>query len=457
MEERTYSVAELSADLERVVNAAFPAELWVQGEIANLSRSRTGHVYLDLADAGGAARVAVVLFDKDRQNVNRALTRAGGGVRMTHGTEIRVRARVVWWRQGGRLQLRMLAIAPAYTLGRLAEDRERLLAALAADGLLDANRRLPVAAVPQRVGLVTSVGSPAYGGFTRELAGCGLAWHVAVADARVQGPDAATGLVRAMRTVAAAGVDVVALVRGGGARTDLATFDDESLARSIATLGVPVFTGIGHEIDRSVADDVAHTAAKTPTACAAGLVGRVQGFCEEVDRAWVAVTGRAIRATAGHKVAVAGAARSVAHRARGAVHVERQRTAPHAQRLGREAPRALARQQVGLSRQVGRVEGSARQQLRARHAALSIAARRVAHRAPRALAEAGGRLEAAATRISALDPARALARGWPVTRATDGRLVRHPDDVAAGDELITTTAGGDLHSRVEPTPESTNG
>ena len=118
--------------------------------------------------------------------------------------------------------------------------------------------------MPLRVGLVTSSGSAAEADFVDELRRSGFAFDVVRVDARVQGPDAAFDIVAGIERAVADGAEVIALVRGGGARTDLAAFDDERIARAIATCPVPVLTGIGHEVDRSVADEVAHTAHKTP-------------------------------------------------------------------------------------------------------------------------------------------------------------------------------------------------
>src|SRR5690606_34306144 len=120
-----------------------------------------------------------------------------------------------WYEPRGTLQLRMHGIDPAFTLGRLQADRDRLLAALSAEGLLTANAALVVPVVPLRVGLVTSVGSAAHADVLSELAGSGLAFTVRVADARTQGPDCGPSVVRALRRLADDRVDVVLLVRGG--------------------------------------------------------------------------------------------------------------------------------------------------------------------------------------------------------------------------------------------------
>ena len=277
-DEGTLTVAEVGRRVERAIRRELPPVIWVRGEIADLKRPPTGHVHLSLVGEG--CSLPVVLFSSDRDRVNRSLKAAGNAVRMADGTEVRIRCEVRWFAPRGQVSLRLLAIDPAFTLGRLAERREVLLQGLAAEGLLRAQSRLAMPALPRRVGLVTSVGSAAHGDVLRTLDASSLGWQVVECHASVQGPDAVTSIVAGLRAVAASGVDVVCLVRGGGARTDLAAFDAELVARTIAGLPVPVLTGIGHEIDTSVADEVAWERHVTPTACAAWLVDRAQRWCE---------------------------------------------------------------------------------------------------------------------------------------------------------------------------------
>ena len=325
----TLTVAEVGRRVERAIRRELPPVIWVRGEIQNLKRPPTGHVHLSLV--GDDCSLPVVLFSSDRDRVNRSLKAAGNAVRMADGTEVRIRCEVRWFAAKGQVSLRLLAIDPAFTLGRLAERREVLLQALAAEGLLRAQARLPMPAVPLRVGLVTSLGSAAHGDVVDTLASAGIGWRVVECHASVQGPDAVPSLTAALRAVADAGVDVVCLVRGGGARTDLAAFDAEPVARTIAGLRVPVLTGIGHEVDASVADEVAWQRHVTPTACASWLVDRTQRWCERRDAVFArclsaatTATERSARRLERRAGRVAGAAR---HQLRGADDALVQRSA----------------------------------------------------------------------------------------------------------------------------------
>ena len=295
-EEPTFTVAELNSDIGAVLGRAFPEELWVRGEIANISRPPSGHVYFDLVD--GDCALSVTLWASDRQVVNAVLRRSGGAVRMTDGTEVRIRVRVSWYAKRGQVSLRMLSIDTAYTLGRLAEARELLLHRLKTEGLLARQPALALAPVPLTVGLVTSDNSAAAHDFLQTLEASGFAWKVVLADARVQGVDAEASVLAALGQLLglAEPVDVVCIVRGGGARTDLAAFDSEAIARAIAHFPIPILTGIGHEIDTTVADLVAYRRCLTPTACAGALVERVSEWCARLHDRRRSIAHAALRA-----------------------------------------------------------------------------------------------------------------------------------------------------------------
>ncbi len=294
-----YTVAQLCRRVEATINTTFPDEVWVRGVISGLKRSPNGHVYFDLIDAselgeGPSATLPVALFTSARQRVN-AILRKTNAARMTDGVEIRIRGSVTYYPRQGRVQLLMSLIDPSYTLGQLEAARNQLLGELRDEGLLEANRSLSFPPVPLRVALVTSTGSAAEADFVSELRLSGLPFEITLFDARVQGAEAIDDLIRAFDAIHAAHpeFDVVALVRGGGARSDLAVFDHGRVARTLAACRLPVVVGVGHEIDTSVADLVAARSAKTPTACAGLLIEAVRAFDHQLSRLARQITARA--------------------------------------------------------------------------------------------------------------------------------------------------------------------
>ncbi len=450
--EATFSVTELADAIGNALRASFRDEVWVRGEIRDLSRARSGHVYFTLTEPGsggnGGANLSVMLSSRTKGSVNTTLTNAGGGVRMNDGTDVRIRGRLDWYAPRGQLQLRMTAIDPAYTLGQLEMARAELLARLTEEGLLRANatRHLPLA--PLRVGLVTSEGSAAEADFLDELRRSGFAFQVLRADSRVQGADAPRSIAAAIRRLATHRLDALAVIRGGGARTDLAAFDDEAVARAVAACPVPVLTGIGHEVDTSVADEVAHTSAKTPTACAQLLVARVAELVGRLDGTWAAIATRAVRDVVHHDERLIGQARHLSRSAMVALDRGATRLDGVVQRSRRGSHAALDTAGRRLDGHRGRITGAARSHLRAAEVLVAAGERRVSHRAPKAVADAERVLGAVEARLRALDPERTMARGWSITRGPDGRVVRSAGDVAPGDELTTIVVGGELRSQV---------
>jgi exodeoxyribonuclease VII large subunit len=307
--------------------------------------------------------------------------------------------------------------------------------------------------VPLRVGLVTSLGSAAWHDVTDELRASGFGFRVTACDTRVQGEWAAEMVAAAIGTLARRALDVVVVVRGGGARSELATFDSEVVARAIARSPVPVLTGLGHEVDRSVADEVACLALKTPTACAAELVGRVRRFRAAAEEAWTAIGVEVGDHLATAERGLQMTARQAARQTRGSLAVESARLVGHAQRLPRQAGRTLARATAALDVASERSRRRAAHRLEVDSATVAAAAGRLRRRVP-ALARADAHtLEALESRVRSLDPARALARGWSITRTADGAIVRSTADVAPGDRITTTVADGRVHSRVEDEQE----
>jgi exodeoxyribonuclease VII large subunit len=409
-EEVTYTVGDLNQVISGALVDSFPRPVWVRGEIQEFKKSKNGHTYFQLVEKDGdfdriRGVLSVVLWRDNRPAVNRML-RDTPGIKINDGVEVRIRGRVEYYGGGGRLQFVMNAIDPVFTVGKLAADRERVIQALAAEGVLRQNGLLEVPLVPLRIGLVSSGGTAAYRDFVHGLETSSHRFRVAHVDVRVQGAGAPRRIVYALKHLATRDLDVIVIVRGGGARSDLAPFDSELVARTITEIPIPVLTGIGHEVDRTVTDEVAHTCCKTPTAVADLLVGQVDDYCARLARI----------------------AHRVSARARGACSMASRELREAARRVERGVPVALARER----------------------ALLDGHRRRAADAGRRGVRDAGQRIDMAEARLRALDPRRVLERGYTITRRADGTVLRSAAAVGAGDELVTETADGEVRSRVEP-------
>ncbi len=428
--EVSYGVAEFNALLSQAVTELFPDDIWVEGEISNLTRSRAGHVYFDLVEptepgVPATAKISVVLFSQTKQVVNNQLKRHNVG-RLVDGMAVRVRAAVDFYEQRGSLQLRMTGIDPRYILAAMAAERDALLQRLHNEGVTETNKRHTIALVPQRIGLVTSAGSAAAEDFLTELGQSGIGFEVSACDSRVQGDLAAHGLVSGLRALYRLDLDVIVVIRGGGSRGDLAVFDNEALARCIADAPVPVLTGIGHEIDTSVADAVAHTALKTPTAVAAELVGRVSAFVDHTESRWEII------------------------RAFGLGHGPRAQAAlsDRATRVARAGRSGTTQALGGLESRAQRVTQAAHSGLRTAETKLDAHAESLPLLTDRILRTSSTNLTHLDARVRSLDPAILLRRGWSITRDVDGTVITALSNVAPGDTIVTQVHDGTIISNV---------
>ncbi|PIE32295.1 MAG: exodeoxyribonuclease VII large subunit [Ilumatobacter coccineus] len=424
----TYSVSELARAINDRLRAGFPDGVWVRGEIDGLRRVGA-HTYFQLVEDSpdGHAVISVALFAPVMKRIRPVL--ATHRIELADGMKVRIRGDLDLYAKSGRLSLKMSDVDPHFTLGDLSAARDQLIQRLVAAGLFDANRRLVLSPVPIRVGVITSIGSAAWHDFHDELAHSGYGFELEVCDTRVQGEHAPAGVVAALATLAHRPdpLDCVVIIRGGGSRTDLAAFDAEEIATAIATSPLPVLTGIGHEIDRSVADEVAYRAFKTPTACAGGLIDAVAEFSVSLENRWQSIARRANDAVIAAETRVNDLAHRISRHTTTAVERADQRLVSRCDRLVRVAHQVI---------------DSADDRLAQRTAALVAAG-------PRALAVESERLDQRAVRLDLLNPANLLRRGWSITRTADRSVVRSVDDLRPGDHLITSLADGEITSRIE--------
>jgi exodeoxyribonuclease VII large subunit len=266
--ERTYGVGELV----REVNAALQGfgEVWVRGELSGVKVASSGHRYFQIKDAEGQLSCAMWAKRADRLRFE-----------LVDGQAVLVRGRLEVYAQRGSLSLIVEELQPE-GVGELQLAFEQLKAKLEAEGLFAAERKRPLPSLPQRLGLVTSPSGAAVRDVLKVLS----RWeHLAVllAPVRVQGKGAEGEIARAVAYLGRSGlVDVVLVVRGGGSLEDLWAFNEEVVARAIAACGVPVVSGVGHEVDFTIADFVADIRASTPTAAAEMVVDTEAAFSERI-------------------------------------------------------------------------------------------------------------------------------------------------------------------------------
>jgi exodeoxyribonuclease VII large subunit len=427
------SIAALYRQVQAAITASFPRGhlQWVRGEIQSIS-DRTGHCYMDLVDPDAArGRDTPVLkvncWGRTWNPLKQTLSRQG--IVLEPGVVVSLRGRVEFYPPKGQVNFIATEVDVTALLGRLAARRAALLNMLETEGLLGRNRALAMPDVPLRVGLVASPGSEGYNDFVGQLHASDLAFSVTLFKANVQGAGAQASVARALRAASNSDCDVAVLVRGGGSRGDLAAFDAEPVARAITSLPIPLWTGIGHTGDQSVADIVANQAFVTPTACAQELVRRVGEWWGSVARAGARVAQGAIEV----------------------LELATQRDGAARRRLSTATRNQLSRHSERLETRKTRVATNARRQLDFAGEALERRVARVGPRARVALDRQQDRADSWRRLLGAYDIERQLERGYTITLGPDGAVLRSVSELAEGSRLITRFADGRASSTVDGT------
>lgn len=453
------------AGLNRAVRVGLEHEwgdVLVLGEISDLTRAASGHVYFTLNDENHAAQLRVVLFRSAAQRTRAVLE---------PGARVCVRGGVTLYEPRGAYQFQARSVSPAGE-GDLQAQFRKVLEKLTAEGLTDASRKRPLPLLPRCVGLVTSEHGAALHDVLRVAHGrCPV--RIVVAPCLVQGVDAPRSITRAIRALSnIAELDVVIVARGGGSAEDLWAFNDESVARAIAGCRVPVVAGVGHEIDTTIADYVADVRAATPSNAAELVVptrselqhrlhthhrmlvrcveariakqqralGQQTNALRDPRRLW----NRSAQRIDELHARLARAIRARVQLAYVALDEPRLRLSPH-------DPRArLARQRGELSRLRTRCDVSPNHWLAPRQRALTATAARARAELDEQLLRLRHRLMARVGQLEALSPLAVLARGYAIALSErTGRALLDARDAVPGERIRLKLHAGEVRALID--------
>jgi exodeoxyribonuclease VII large subunit len=437
-ERAVWSVSELSRRLAAALEERFPT-VWVEGEISNFKVYGSGHAYFTLKDEG--AQLRAVLF---RNRVRRIRFEPADGLHVLAFGAVEIYA------QRGEYQLVVELLEPR-GLGALQLAFEQLKERLGREGLFDPARKRGLPRFPRKIGIVTSPRGAALHDMLRVIGRRFGEIHVVVAPAKVQGDGAAMEVAQGIRELNALGdVDVIIVGRGGGSLEDLASFNDEMLARTIAASKIPVISAVGHEVDYTIADFVADVRAATPSQAAELVVREKRAVAEsvgELRRRLVGALSRRLEAQRDRLEAV---------RDRRVLTDPRRPLRELTRRLD-EATARLRRAMTATMRHVAHRVELATRDLRARNPVARTRQDRrrlddLTGRLDRALARGldrrRHRLVGVAGRLDSLSPLAVLGRGYSLTLTTSGQIVRSVRQVAVGDEVAVMLHEGSLATRV---------
>mgnify|MGYP000051673720 CR=1 FL=1 len=429
------SVSELNRAVSRLLEQSFDVS-WVRGEISNFTPAASGHWYFTLKDS--AASVRAVMFRGKALAV---------GFPPKSGDSVEIRGRVTLYEARGEYQIQVDQMRRA-GLGSLFEAFLALKSKLESEGLFDATQKRPLPSYPRAVGIVTSLAAAALRDVLTALERRAPHLSVVIYPAAVQGAEAALQLRQALALANdRQEVDVVLLVRGGGSIEDLWSFNDEGLARDIASSLLPVVSGVGHETDFTIADFVADVRAPTPTAAAemvcmtrTALLSEVQTLAEqlnrEVQRKLERLAQRLDRASTG----LVSPSERLVHQG--------ERLSGLKFRLQAAWQQSAQRRQAAAIRAQDRLMGQL-PDLEPHRARLARAVRAMASAQQRTCAEKAAKLAGVQAQLRALSPSHTLARGYAIVRDEQGAIVRQATSLQPGAQLDVTLSEGGVTVQVD--------
>lgn len=409
--EEPFTLYSLNNMVRQAVSEGLPSRYWVTGELSEVREASNGHCYIELVQRD---EVTQELVAKARGTIwsriyslLRPYFLEQTGEPFAAGLKVLLQVSVGFHELYG-YTLDVCDIEPAYTVGDMARQRMLVIKRLTDEGVIDLNKELSFPLLPQRVAVISSATAAGYGDFCDQLASnrYGFVFYPHLFQSPMQGSGVEQGVISALDRIAADidMWDVVVIIRGGGATSELSCFDTYDLANNCAQFPLPIITGIGHQRDESVLDMVAHTRAKTPTAAAELLI---HAMLEQETY--------------------------MTNMMQGVVQGVQLRMDAEQQRL------------QGL---LGRLPMATALYLQGEKMRLQTSLQTVFSSAQMLIKEQQHRLDVCNAALEAASPERILSLGYSITRV-NGRVVRSIDDVVPGDEVTTEVAGGEFTSTVK--------
>jgi exodeoxyribonuclease VII large subunit len=435
-----YTVSRLNGEVRAVLEGSFPL-LWVEGEISNLARPTSGHIYFALKDP--YAQVRCAMFRMRRQQLR---------FQPENGMQVLVRARISLYEARGEFQLIVEHMEPSGE-GALQRAFEELKQRLDREGLFDTAHKRELPRFPRRIGVITSPTGAALRDVLTVLQRRFPAIPVAIYPTQVQGAEAPGEIVEMIRLAdRRKECDLLILTRGGGSLEDLMAFNDERVARAIHAAEIPLISAVGHEIDFTIADFVADRRAPTPSAAAELATPDRQELTATLQQ-----LERRLRLFLGQQQRHAGTRLTALRQRLRQLHPglrlrqQQQRLDELEPRLRRATRLQLRQQTTALESLRLRLQGfDPSQRLPLFHRRVSELDNRLRHALKQYLRHRQQRLAAGAGRLQALSPLATLERGYSITRRLpDGELVRDAAQVKPGAQLETRLSRGRITSRVE--------
>lgn len=432
MEEHTsLSLVELNMLVRRSVRACLPDEYWVQAELSDVRSNYSGHCYLEFVQKDSkrnalVAKARGIIWNNVYSRLKPFFERETGQL-FVSGIKVLVKVTVDFHELYG-YSLTVVDIDPTYTLGDMARRRKEIISRLESEGILTLNKELELPVLAQRIAVISSATAAGYGDFCNQLEHnpYGFVFYPHLFQAVMQGDKVELSIIAALEKIYQTQEkwDVVVIIRGGGATSDLSGFDTYNLAAHCAHFPLPVLTGIGHERDDTVLDVVSHTRVKTPTAAAEFLINHLRGTAEALD----------------------GYASFINQTIPDILQREKERLERCVSRIPSQVEIRLQREVFRQERLFKRMELAWQSRLMREEHRLDLSLR-IAGALQTRLQREKHRLELFEQRVNAASPDVLLKRGYSIT-LNNGKAVTDASLLKDGDEIVTRLAKGEIRSKV---------
>ena len=432
MENKPLSLLELNSLVRRSITSCLPDEYWVQAELSDVRVNYSGHCYLEFVqkDATGNALLAKARGNYDGQMSLPAygvILERETGQAFVSGLKVLVKVTVDFHELYG-YSLTVVNIDPTYTLGDMIRRRKEILRQLDEEGILTLNKELELPVLTQRIAVISSATAAGYGDFCNQLLhnSFGFVFYPRLFQAIMQGEQVEQSIIQALDRINATrdNWDVVVIIRGGGATSDLSGFDTYDLAANCAQFPLPIITGIGHERDDTVLDMISHTRVKTPTAAAEFLINHVRQTAQELEAYEEVIYQEVPRL----------------------LQQEKQRLDSFVTRIPGQVQMRLQRENFRQEKFQNRMKTAWQSRLLQENYRLQLMPRLLSALQNRVQRETY-RLELLAQRVDSASPEKLLKKGYSLT-LLDGKVVTDASQLKPGDEVETRLAKGKFRSKV---------
>ncbi len=430
MPEQSLSLLELNEHIKEQLKLCFDRPLWVRAEISEMHENYSGHAYLELVEKDAATdRILAKTKANCWSSTFRMLKpyfESSTGETLRAGIKVLVSCTVEYHELYG-ISLNIRDIDPNFTLGDMARQRMEIIRRLQEDGVMDMNKELPLSPNPQRIAVISSATAAGYGDFMDQLGASDFVFYTKLFHAVMQGEQTVPTIIDALDKIFEYQdkFDAVVIIRGGGATTELSSFDNYELAFNCTQFPLPIITGIGHQRDESILDLVAHTRCKTPTAVAEFFVSCMDEAYEDLKMAQQAIISATQSILDCEAMRIQRLSANIPHKVKDLLYDEKNRLAIFTQQL--------------------KVNSS--QQTKAKLQMMQKAQQDLAVKTRMFLLNKAHRLELIEKEITLSSPENLLKKGYSLTMK-DGKILRSKSQVKAGDKIVTRLADGEISSEV---------